>query len=267
MDTIFKFPRTRHVAGSRLQDGDEDLEAVPFEQLRGKCLVVESKIDGANSGISFDSDTLEMRLQSRGHYLNPEPTYRERHFNHFKKWAICHEGWLLDKLQDRYVAYGEEMFAKHTVYYDQLPHYWLEFDVLDKKTGKFFSTAKRREFWKGCPVVSVPVAHTGPLNTVKELAAFIRPSLYKSSKWKESLEATAKRKKLDLELLLQQTDPSDLDEGVYIKVETDEETIGRYKFVRHEFVQAIKESDSHWQSRPILENGLAPGVDIFAGQS
>jgi hypothetical protein len=60
MDSIIKFPRTRHIRGSRLQDGDEDLEAEPFETIRGKHLVVESKIDGANSGISFDSDTLEL---------------------------------------------------------------------------------------------------------------------------------------------------------------------------------------------------------------
>lgn len=267
MDTIAKYPRTRHIYGSRLQEGDEDLEAVRFEQLRGKYLVVEEKVDGANSGISFDSDSLELRLQSRGHYLGLEPSYRERHFNLFKKWAVCHESWLMEKLQDKYIAYGEWLFAKHTEYYDQLPHYWMEFDVLEKKTGKFFSTAKRKEFWKGCPVVSVPVLHAGPLNSVKELAAFIRPSLYKSPTWKSALADTARMKKLDLERITKETDPSDLAEGVYIKLETDDETVERYKFVRHEFVQAIKESDSHWQSRPIVENRLATGVDIFASGS
>lgn len=265
MDAIAKYPRTRHVYGSRLQHGDEDLEAVRFETLRGKYLVIEEKVDGANSGISFDSESLELRLQSRGHYLGLEPSYRERHFNLFKKWAVRHESWLMEKLQDKYIAYGEWLYAKHTEYYDQLPHYWMEFDVLEKKTGKFLSTAKRKEFWKGCPVVSVPVVHAGPLKSIEEVAALIRPSLYKSPNWKLALAETARMKKLDLERIVKETDPSDLAEGVYIKFENDDETVERYKYVRHEFIQAIKESDSHWQSRPIVENRLAAGVDIFAG--
>ena len=38
MDAILKSPRTRHIQGSRLQPGDEDLEAVPFSELRGRHL-------------------------------------------------------------------------------------------------------------------------------------------------------------------------------------------------------------------------------------
>lgn len=266
MDTIVKYPRTRHIYGSRLQDGDEDLEAIRLDTLKGKYLVVEEKVDGANSGISFDSDTLELRLQSRGHYLGLEPSYRERHFNLFKKWAVLHEGWLMDKLQDKYVAYGEWMLAKHTEYYDQLPHYWMEFDVLEKATGKFFSTARRKEFWKGCPVVSVPVVHAGPLDSLKQLSSLIRPSLYKSPNWKGALAETAKMKQLDLDRIIKETDQSDLAEGVYIKYENDDETLERFKFVRHEFVQAIKDAEGHWLSRPIVENRLATGVDIFASQ-
>lgn len=264
MDAIAKYPRTRHIRGSRFQNGDQDLEAEPFENLRGKHLVIEEKVDGANSGISFDSESLAQLLQSRGHFLHPENIYRERHFNVFKRWAKIHEGWLMDRLQDRFVAYGEWMYAKHTEFYDALPHFWMEFDVLEKKTMKFFSTKKRREFWKGCPVVAVPVLHEGTLDSVKQLAAFVRPSLYKSAAWRQALEDSARRQKLDFPQVLQQTDMSDLTEGVYIKVETDEETVERFKFVRPEFIQAIQESESHWQSRPIIPNRLAAGVDIFA---
>jgi len=261
MDTIVKYPRTRHIRGSRLQDGDEDLEAEPFESLRGKHVVVEEKVDGANSGVSFDSDTLEMYLQSRGHYL--AGGLREKHFNLFKQWAAVHEGWLMEKLQDRYIAYGEWLYAKHTEFYDQLPHYWMEFDVYDKKTKTFFSTAKRREFWKGCPVVSVPVLHEGTLDSVEQLAAFIRPSLYKSAGWKQVLAEAARAQDLDFGRIQKETDMENLAEGVYLKVETADETVERYKFVRAAFVQQIKDSESHWLSRPVIENRLATGVDIF----
>ena len=66
---ILKYPRTQHLKGSRLQEGDEDLRQVPFSEILGKHIVIEEKIDGANSAISFN-DKQELLLQSRGHYLN-----------------------------------------------------------------------------------------------------------------------------------------------------------------------------------------------------
>jgi hypothetical protein len=150
------------------------------------------------------------------------------------------------------------------VFYDCLPHYWLEFDVLDKQTKKFMSTVKRREFWKGGPVVSVPVLFEGKLRSIEELKAFIRPSRYKSPTWKATLEALVRAQNLDFERVQKETDMTDLDEGVYLKVETENETVERYKFVRAAFVQQIKDSNSHWRSRPIIANQLAPGVDIYS---
>ena len=51
---ILKYPRTPHLEGSRLQEGDEDLSQVQFDYVLGKNLVIEEKIDGANTAISFD---------------------------------------------------------------------------------------------------------------------------------------------------------------------------------------------------------------------
>src|SRR5262249_29583467 len=132
MLTITKYPRTQHLQGSRLQPGDEDLDQVPFADLAGRHVVVEQKIDGANAGVAFDSDG-ELRLQSRGDSLTGGP--REKHSNLFKQWASAHAGALLEPLLDRYVLFGEWMFAKHTVFYDRLPHYFLEFDIIDTQTG------------------------------------------------------------------------------------------------------------------------------------
>ena len=68
MLSIHKYPRTHRIEGSRLQPGDEDLDAVPFDTIAGRQLVVEEKMDGANCGISFNPSG-ELLLQSRGHYL------------------------------------------------------------------------------------------------------------------------------------------------------------------------------------------------------
>lgn len=50
---IYKYPRTRHIEGSRLQIGDEDLSQIPFKSILGKHIVIEEKVDGANTAISF----------------------------------------------------------------------------------------------------------------------------------------------------------------------------------------------------------------------
>ena len=74
--TIYKYPRTRHVEGSRLQLGDMADEK-PIKDLKGLNLIVEEKLDGANSAVSFGADG-DLLLQSRGHYLTGGG--RERHF-------------------------------------------------------------------------------------------------------------------------------------------------------------------------------------------
>ena len=262
MERIFKYPRTRHLSGSGLQKGDEDLETVPFEELVGKYLVIEEKIDGANSGVSF-SEGWELQLQSRGHFLTGGP--RERHFNLFKTWAATHSERFLEVLTDRYVMYGEWMYAKHTEFYDLLPHYWFEFDILDRGTYSFLSTVKRQELLAGLPIVSVPIVNFGYFTSLEDLKNNIRHSLYKSANWKQSLRYVAVREGLDPERALAETDPSDLAEGLYIKWEDQGVVKGRYKYVRGEFVQRILDSDEHWLSRPIIPNQLAPGTDIFGG--
>ena len=258
---ILKYPRTPHLEGSRLQPGDEGDEHVPLASLRGQHAVVEEKLDGANVGISFTSGG-DLLLQSRGHYLGGG---RERHFALFKQWVSAHEACLLERLEDRYVMYVEWLHAKHSVSYDRLPHYFCEFDILDRRDGVFLSTPRRRALLAGSPVVSVPVVHEGDLpSSVKALRALVRPSLAKSGRWKEAFEQSVERQGLDLALAWKQTDQSMLSEGLYVKIENDRDVLGRYKWVRPDFVQTILDSGSHHSTRPLIPNGLAPGVDLYA---
>jgi hypothetical protein len=260
MDLV-KYPRTRHLEGSRLQPGDHDLEAVPLGELAGCELVVEEKIDGANAGVSFDGDG-GLRLQSRGHFLAGGG--RERHFALFKTWATRHAEALGDVLGDRFVMFGEWVYAKHTVFYDALPHYFLEFDVLDRTTGEFLDTDRRRALLGAAPVVSVPVVGRGQWARIGELARLVAPSLYKTARWREALRTSAARADVEADLAAAQTDPSDLAEGLYVKHEADGVVRGRYKYVRASFLTAVVDSGSHWQDRPIIPNLLGEGIDIFA---
>jgi RNA ligase len=265
MTRLIKYPRTPHLEGSRSQPGDEDLDAVPFSSVRGCHLAVEEKIDGANAAIRFVDG--ELRLQSRGHFLRGGA--RERHFALLKTWAHRHEPALRDRLGERYVLYGEWVHAKHTIFYDRLPHYFMEFDVLDLEQEIFLDTPSRRRLLNGSPVVSVPVLAERSFEHKGELAALIGRSLYKSTSWRQRLEEAAQQGESgrfgSVERALAQTDPSDLAEGLYLKHEEEGAVRARYKLVRHSFLTQVLDSDSHWLDRPIVQNGLAEDVDIFEG--
>lgn len=258
---MHKYPRTHHLEGSRRQPGDEDLDDVPYTAVSGRPLVVEEKLDGANAAFSFNPGG-ELLLQSRGHYL--AGGHRERHFALFKTWAAVHQQAFWERLGDRYVVYGEWLYAKHTVFYDRLPHYFLEFDVLELASGEFLSTPRRRTLLEGLPLCSAPVLYEGPAPTLKALWGMIRPSLFKSSQWRESLREEAVKLGLDAVRAAQETDSEDLSEGLYLKVEDQGVVQARYKLVRPSFLTAVQDSGSHWLSRPILPNLLAEGAELYA---
>lgn len=258
---IFKYPRTPHLEGSRLQPGDHDLGQVPLEELRGTHCVIEEKLDGANAGLSIGPDG-RLQLQSRGHTLVGGA--REKHWDLFKTWARTHEAALVERLAGDLVLYGEWLYAKHTIFYDELPHYFLEFDIRDT-TGAFWSTARRAEHLAGTPVCSVPILWEGIVEDPAALPDLVARSLYKSVRWRDNLCAAARDAALDEERALRETDPHDLAEGLYVKVEdpTTRVVIGRYKWVRASFLTSVVDSGSHWLARPIIPNRLAEGVDLF----
>ena len=259
---MHKYPRTRHLAGSRLQPGDEDLSQVPFAEIKGCHIVAEEKLDGANAGISFTADG-QLRLQSRGHYLTGGP--RERHFGPLKSWAATVAPLLAPVLTDRYVLYGEWLYAKHTVFYDALPHYFCEFDILDLATGEFLDTPRRGELLDGLPVVSVPVLRSGTFDSLAELTGLVGSSTCRTAGWREELALAAVQAGVDPAVAAAETDAGEQMEGLYLKVEAGGRVVDRLKWVRSGFLQAMLESGSHWLDRPIIANRLAdPGV-MYAG--
>lgn len=231
MTPILKYPRTPHITGSRIQPGDEDLKQVARGALAGLTLVVEEKLDGSNSGISFDSQE-RLVLQSRGHELTGGA--REAQFDLLKRWAHHHCGWLRERLGRRYLMYGEWLYARHTIPYDRLPHYFLEFDVFDLEVGEFLDTARRQALLSGGPVLSVPILGTAVGGG--ELESFLGLSRCSSLEWME---------------------------GLYLKHESGGRVVGRYKYVRQSFLQAVADSGTHWMDRPIEPNRLREGEDLF----
>ena len=260
-DIIIKYPRTPHIEGSRLQPGDEDLRQRRFGETAGRHIVLEEKIDGANSAISFTDDG-QLRLQSRGHFLTGGA--REKHYDLLKQWAAVHRDRLHAVLGDRYVMYGEWMYAKHSIYYDLLPNYFMEFDILDRETDRFLDTPSRHELIRGLPVSSCPVLASGCFSGMGEILSHLGDSRYISADHIAHLREDADRLGLDADRVCRETDASRAMEGIYIKVEENGEVTDRMKYVRASFLQTVEESQSHWLDRPIVPNRITVAIaDLF----
>jgi hypothetical protein len=241
-DEFVKYPRTPHLFGSRGTDDDKHLaEAESLHFLADESLIVEEKLDGTNVGIHFAPDG-KMALQCRGHLITEgmHPQY-----DLFKQWAAVKRPVLEEALEDRFILFGEWVYAKHSVHYRRLPHYFFEFDIYDKQSGDFLSLERRLDLLEGTGLHTVPVVHTGPLDR-ERLTALIGPSHFDS----EFDNPITRR-----------TDY--LMEGVYLRTEARGVVTGRAKFVRPEFVEKVNQSE-HWQHQAMTPNRLDVGADIWS---
>ena len=240
---MWKFPKTPRLEKVLTQDIQREW--------RNKIAVVTEKMDGAQAGISFD-DAKQLILQSRGHVLVGHP--RERQFDAFKGWAHNNQPMLYDILGSRYVMFGEWLYAKHVSFYDKLPHYFVEYDMLDRETGEFLTTSQRGKFLDGKPISSAMMLATAFFRKFNNFGQFIEKSNYKSLHWRETLQKLANEH--NIKKIWEQTDESDLMEGVYIRIEDGDKVIGRMKVVRPDFAKIRDDEGTYWLNRPIIPNQL-----------
>jgi hypothetical protein len=259
------YPRTRHIEGSGLQNGDTSKDLLSLNGMRGGYWVIEEKVDGANAAFSFDAGGNPL-IQSRGGYLSMErDVFRERHFNEFKSWISHYQDELLSRIEDRYVVFGEWMGALHSVFYDDLPHLFLEFDVWDRKTKTFLSTPARRELLADTPVQSVPVLANGEWTRDMHPKDFIGPSVFRTEgdAWLANLKISCDRAGDNYEQRLSRLYKAQNVEGLYLKHEVDGVVVERAKWVEPGFVQTILDANVHWQSAFMVPNMLGcevPGL-------
>ena len=248
-DEFVHYPRTPHLFNPELLEylrkihpgrdmddkmlGEEETRAVLAQD--DVKYVWESKIDGCNVGLSFKDG--QLFLQNRGHQIG---TGEHPQYSLFRSWAFTVLPWLQEMLGNRYIMYGEWTLAVHTIVYNKLTHFFHEFDIWDKQEKYFFDTELRQvmlaPFVAKKILVQVPVVHIGKL-TLEDARKMVDHSPYYGE---------------------------ECPEGLYLKVEKDGRTIGRYKMVRPDFVQGIIEGEDHWSHKPMVLQKLAPGTDIFS---
>lgn len=219
-DDFFKFPSTPHLAtlaGVDIRD-DKVMSESEREEFLQHELVVEEKIDGANLGISFDSDG-NIRAQNRGAYLNLPGTGQWKKLG---EWLTPRTDVLFENLSDSFILFGEWCYAQHSVFYDRLPDWFLGFDVYDKRFGRFLSSKRRDDLLTEMRVAQVPILARGH---------FAYPEVQKFLSTSKLSDQPA--------------------EGIYLRFDQDDWLAQRAKLVRPAFIQAVEQ---HWSRSAIRPN-------------
>jgi ATP-dependent RNA circularization protein (DNA/RNA ligase family) len=221
-EDFFKFPSTPHLAllsGVEVRDDKVMLDAERHDFLQQE-LIVEEKVDGANLGISFDSEG-NIRAQNRGAYLHLPSTGQ---WKKLADWLAPRTDILFEKLIDRYILFGEWCYAQHSVYYDRLPDWFLGFDIYDKKKGRFLSSVRRDRTFLDMSISQVPQIDRGRFTFI------------------------------ELKKLLSRSQLSDKPaEGLYLRIDQGDWLVQRAKLVRPAFIQSVGQ---HWARMSISPNML-----------
>jgi ATP-dependent RNA circularization protein (DNA/RNA ligase family) len=191
-------------------------------------LTIEEKIDGANLGIQMDAN-YKISYQNRSHYVTYETSSQ---FKGLRTWEEQHLGDLFSILMsdkpNRYILYGEWCYLKHSIQYDELPDYFMAFDIFDKYANKFVSRDHFHAMVSNTNISTVPMISHIEFDNYQDLKSNLLELLETKSKYTDNPV-----------------------EGVYIRMDEDKFLTRRCKLVRPDFTQSI---DTHWSKAEPVKN-------------
>lgn len=155
MSNRIKYPRTPHLPWSPGATSDDRI-LKDTGQFKGKQVVVTEKMDGENCTIGQNYS------HARSVDSGPHPS---------RTWVRGLQSQLGHELPDGWRLCGENLYAKHTLGYDQLPSYFLCFSIWDNR-NVCLSWAETVEYCKMLGVHTVPVLYKGPWDEDKIISIF-----------------------------------------------------------------------------------------------
>uniref|UniRef100_A0A6C0ED33 Uncharacterized protein n=1 Tax=viral metagenome TaxID=1070528 RepID=A0A6C0ED33_9ZZZZ len=229
IDTLIKFPRTKHLInlGSATRD-DLLFDKDELHDFLKHELSIEEKVDGANLGLFRNSEN-KIMAQNRSHFVNS--AYHEQ-FKSLDNWIESKSIELHNIFEKgNYVLYGEWLYMKHSINYDALPDYFLLFDVYDRNIKEFLSRNKIAELIDGSSLKLIPVLYQGKLS-LEELKKMVN---HKSNFYDGKVE------------------------GIYVKVFDGDIVKLRGKVVRSDFLGNDEESEhvEHWTKGKYIHNKIS----------
>ena len=116
MSTSYKYPRTPHLPWSPGASGD-DLHLTSHKNFEAQAVVVTEKLDGENTSL-YRNHIHARSLDSRHH-----PS---------RDWVKALHGNIKHLIPEGWRVCGENVYAKHSVYYANLTSYFYVFSVWDE---------------------------------------------------------------------------------------------------------------------------------------
>ena len=151
---IVKYPRTYHLPWSD-NVSDDDRVLNDLSNFVGNEVIVTEKMDGENS--TLYNDYIHARsVDGRNH-----PT---------RNWLKNYWSQIKNEIPENYRICGENLYAKHSIYYDALPSYFMGFSIWTDK-NLCLSWNETVEWFSLLNIQSVPVLYDGIFdeNIIKKL--------------------------------------------------------------------------------------------------
>lgn len=230
------FPRTQHLA-YRPNAVRNDLIADKEQSniIFNSDVEITEKIDGANCGICLYDD--QPLIRNRNNFLTKagprSRTPAKMQFSRIFTWFYENKEKFekLAEIAGPVSVYGEWLYALHGISYDNLPDYFVAFDLYD---------FEKREFLDGRSILEeagfyvVPLLHRGKVSNFEFLDTLCsQKSPYSST---------------------------DTREGLYFKVFSGDTVVSyvshRFKMVRHDFIQG-----GRWDERSIKKQKVNKSLD------
>jgi hypothetical protein len=161
MEKYIKYPRTFHLPWSRSYT-DDDRILRNTNHFIGKEVVVTEKMDGESC--SMYSNHIHARsIDSANH-----PS---------RNWVKMLHGSFAHEIPEGFRLCGENVFAKHSIYYDQLPSYFLLFSIWNNK-NECLSWDETVEWANLMNLETVPVLYRGIYDEEKIKSCYTMKSEY-----------------------------------------------------------------------------------------
>ena len=203
-----KYPRTLHFDFSPGKSRD-DLTVASYEGFEGKEVILAVKMDGENSTLS--RDYLHARSLDSGNHPS-------------RNWLRALHGKIQHEIPEGLSICGENLYAQHSLRYENLPSYFLVFNMWER--GRRLAWDTTIAYAEMLGLHTVPVLYRGPWNLVKikEICLGLDPRKY---------------------------------EGVVAQV-TEEIKASQWRKTSAKYVRAGHvQTEKSWMAGPVIPNGLA----------
>ncbi len=155
--TRYKYPKTLHLPGSNCTDDDKFTTLDPFI---GVPIVITEKMDGENTTLYSDGYVHARSVDGKSH---PSQSW-------VRNWWSSKVAQILTIDKD-YRVCGENLYAKHGIFYEDLPDYFLGFSVWEG--SRCCPWEFTQQYFKTYGIQSVPVLMQGTFQTHAEFRRFI----------------------------------------------------------------------------------------------